>query len=364
MSDDSTYLTEAILIIQNELQTALDYIETVASQETSQLGAAPSLITVENLRVRIPFVFQVEKETHPVTPEEEPASTPWLSLSKEEIARLKSRLLSRKGMLIETEPGQLGRFAKIRLTSITYPPPADEPAAADMVGNIELTFTRVPRTLEPVNPVTPAPEVELPEGNPVPNIIGNTLDEATGLLTKANWRFEAHAASKEQIAQTTGLGYGRVLIQKPEAGVRVDKAATTVHFWVALSNLPVNIIDGIGKKLSGRLNEIGISTVGHLSIAQAKQVAQVLQVKESRASEFIDMAVFISHLAIAGLKDEVAELLVKGAQIRTISELTASDPTQLYEILRDSIDRKQVQLPGDFSLTPEDVAGWIKTARS
>jgi len=364
MSNQSTYLTETILVIQNELQTALDYIETVVSQEASQLGAAPSLITVDNLRIRIPFVFQVEQETHPIPSEEAPSVTTGLTFSKEELARLKSRLLSREGMLIGKEQGQLGRFAKIRLTSITYPPAAEEPTVTELVGNIELTFTRVPRMLEPMKPVAPAPEEGLPEGNPVPNIVGRTLDEATELLTKTNWRFEAHAASNEQIAQAPELARGRVLVQEPKAGVRVDKATTAVHFWVALSNLPVDTIDGIGKKLSERLNGIGISTVGHLSIAQVEQVAQALQVNESRAREFIDMADFISRLVIAGLEDEVAELLVKGAQIRTMNELAASDPTQLYGILKESIERKQVRVPRDFSLASEDVARWIKAAQA
>jgi len=364
MSDQSTYLAEAILVIQNELQTALDYIETVVSQETSQLGAAPSLITVDNLRIRIPFSFQVEQETHPIPSEETPAVVTGLTLSKEELARLKSRLLSREGMLIGKEQGQLGRFAKIRLTSLAYPLAAEAPTGAELVGSIELTFARVPRMIEPVEPVATAPEEGFPEGNPVPDIAGRTLDEAMELLTTTNWNFEAHAASKEQVAQAPELARGCVLIQEPKAAERVDKATTTVHFWVALSNLPVDIIDGIGEKLSERLDKIGISTVGQLSIVKAEQIAQALRINESRAREFTDMANFISHLVVAGLEDEVAELLVKGAQIRTMNELAASDPSQLYETLKEAIDQGQVQVPRDFSFTSEDVANWMKAAQA
>ncbi|MFC2015288.1 DUF4332 domain-containing protein [Chloroflexota bacterium] len=153
-------------------------------------------------------------------------------------------------------------------------------------------------------------------------------------------------------------------MQEPEADKRVEKTATSVHLWIALSNLPVEVVDGIGKTLSEKLNRIDISTVGQLSITSMEQVAEVLQINELRAREFIDMANFISHLVVTGLKDEVAELLVKGAQIKTLNELIANDPIQLYETLRESINQKRVRVPGDFSFTSEDVAEWIKAAQA
>jgi len=366
MPEQSTYLTEAILVIQNELQTALDYIETVVSREASQLGAATSLLTVDNLRIRIPFVLQVEEETRPIPAEAAPPVVTKLAFSKEDLVKLKSRLLTREGLLIGKEQEQLGRFAKIRLTSMEYPQTGEPQPGAELAGNIELTFTRVPRELgnaefaEPVEPVITEPE----GGNPVPGITGRLLDEATELLTTNEWRFEAHAATREQIAQAPESGRGRVLMQEPEAGVRVDKATTTVHFWVALSNLPVAVIDGIGERLSERLNTAGISTVGQLSITPVERVARALQVNVSRAREFIDMANFISRLVIAGLEDEVAELLVKGAQIRTMGELAASDAARLHKTLEESIEQGKVRVPGDFTFTREDVASWIKSARS
>jgi len=366
MPDQSTYLTEAILVIQNELQTALDYIETVVSQEASQLGAATSLLTVDNLRIRIPFVLQVEEETRPIPAKAAPPVVTKLAFTKEDLAQLKSRLLTREGLLIGKEQEQLGRFAKIRLTSMEYPQTGEPQPGAELAGNIELTFTRVPRELgaaefaERVEPVVSDSE----GGNPVPGVTGRLLDEAAELLATTDWRFEAHAATREQVAQAPELARGRVLIQEPEAGKRADKATTTVHFWVALSNLPVAVIDGIGERLSERLNTVGISTVGQLSITSVERVVQALQVNESRAREFTDMANFISRLVIAGLQDEVAELLVKGAQIRTMSELAASDAARLHRTLEESIEQGRVRVPAEFTFTPEDVASWIKAART
>ena len=361
MSDQTTYLTETILTIQHELQTALDYIETVVSQEPSQVGAAPSLVTVDNLRVRIPFFLKVEQETRPI-PTEEPSRVTRLTLSKEDLTQLKERLLSRTGLLVGLEPNRLGRFAKIRVVSPT-PPPGEVPSEAELVGQIELTFVRVPRELEVEGHEVPAPEEAPPEGIPVPNIVGRTFEEATGLLTSNNLRFESYAASEEQVAQAPESARGRVLLQEPAAGELVDKTTVVVRFWVALSNLPVQAIDGIGEKLSGRLIEIGVATVGQLSLTSVEKVAQVLQISKSRAREFINMATFMSRLAIAGLKDEVVELLVKGARIQTMEELAAKDPAELYKAFEETIRLERVRVPREFSFTIEDVAYWIEIAK-
>lgn len=363
MPDQPTYLTEAILTIQHELQTALDYIETVVSQEPSELGAALSLLTVDNLRIRIPFILQVEQETHPIPPEKAPFVT-GLTLSKEELARLKKRLLSREGLLVGLEKGQLGKFAKIRVISPTPPPAGEAPLGAELVGQIELTFTRVPRALEPEEPEVPAPEEGFPGAAPTPDVIGRTLDEATELLVSSNWRFEAHAAGEEEVAQVPEAAHGRVLQQKPKAGEQVDKVTTVVRFWVALSNLPVQDIDGIGEKLSDRLAEIGITTVGQFSLTRVEQVAQALGVSESRAREFIDMATFMSRLAIAQLSDEVVELLVKGAKVRSMDELAAADPAELYKACMEAIERGRVRVPKGFSFTSGNVARWVEMAQS
>ncbi|MFC2015289.1 hypothetical protein ACFLUP_04815 [Chloroflexota bacterium] len=175
MPEQPTNLTEAILTIQHELQTALDYIETVVSQEPSQLGAAPSLITVDSLRIRIPVVLQVEQETHSIPAEEAFPALTGLALSREELTQLKARLLSRQGMLIKREQGQLGRFAKIRLTSLAYPSTDEGAVGTELVGNIELTFTRIPRTLESTETTVIDTDENNTEGNLVPNITGRTF---------------------------------------------------------------------------------------------------------------------------------------------------------------------------------------------
>ena len=139
----------------------------------------------------------------------------------------------------------------------------------------------------------------------------------------------ACTSNEEQITQNPEISRGHIVIQEPEAGDRVDKSNTMVHVWVALSNLPVDVIDGIGKKLMEKLDNIGISTVGQLSIAQVKLVAQELRINESLARDFIDMATFISNLVVIGLEDDVAELLMN------LPAVQMENPVNLQEIIQD-----------------------------
>lgn len=218
-----------------------------------------------------------------------------------------------------------------------------------------MTLARAPQELE-----GPVPR----EGIAVPNVIGQTLGEATRLLRTQGWRFEAHAVSEEEITAAREALPGHVLRQDPVGGVRVDKVTTVVHFWVALSTLPAKEIDGIGDKRAARLAEIGITTVGEFSLAGAPQIAATLGVRESLAQDFIAMATFISQLTIVNLTDEVVEVLVKGAKVSSMDELASADATQLYRSSLEAVESGRVRVPERFTFTSDDVQGWIRSAQS
>ncbi len=201
-------------------------------------------------------------------------------------------------------------------------------------------------------------------GNIVPVLVDRTLDEAAALLKSGGWQFESHAASSEEIAAAGKESRGRVLRQQPPAAQSVDKTKTTVHLWVDLGNIPVKEIDGIGDKLGDSLSKIGIISVGELSLASVPQVASSLRISETRAQGFVDMASLMSRLALVGFRDEVVELLVKGANIRSIEQLADADPTELYRVCQDAIASGKVLVPRGFSFTADDVEGWIKAAGS
>jgi len=201
-------------------------------------------------------------------------------------------------------------------------------------------------------------------GNIVPVLVGRTLDEAVALLKSGGWQFEPHAASIEEIAASGKESRGQVLRQQPPAGQSADKMKTTVHLWADLGSTPVKEIDGIGDKIEDSLSKIGITSVGELSLANISQVASSLRISETRAQGFVDMASLMSRLAILGFKDEVVELLVKGASIRFIEQLANADPKELFRVCREAIATGKVRVPRGFELTAEEVEGWIKSARS
>jgi len=188
--------------------------------------------------------------------------------------------------------------------------------------------------------------------NIVPVLVSRTLEEALSLLKSGGWQFEPHAASSEEIAAAGKERPGRVLRQQPTAAQSVDKTKTTVHFWVDLGNIPVKEIDGIGDKLEDSLSKIGVTSVGKLSLASVPQIASSLRIS------------LMSRLAILGFRDEVVELIVKGANIRSIEQLADADPTELYRVCQDAIASVKVLVPRRFSLTADDVKGWIKAAGS
>lgn len=230
-----------------------------------------------------------------------------------------------------------------------------------LLSTIRISFTSSIGEIQP----QPAPSSAGTEGGDiVPAVVGRTLDEAVTLLKSQGWQFEPHAATSEAIAAAGVESRGRVVRQQPQAGQSVDKAKTTILIWVNLGSIPVTEIDGIGVKLADRLSQIGITNVGELSLANVTQVASALKVSEGRARAFLEMAGLMSRLVILGLRDEVVEVLVRGANIRSVEQLADAEAKELYRACREAIESGRVRVPHRFSFTPDEVQDWINSARS
>jgi hypothetical protein len=67
------------------------------------------------------------------------------------------------------------------------------------------------------------------------------------------------------------------------------------------------------------------------------------------------MAGLMSRLAVSGFKDEVVELLVKGASIHSMEQLADVDPKELLRICKEAVASGKVQVPRGFSFTAGDV---------
>lgn len=140
------YLTETILSIHNEVQSALDYISTVATEEGTELGKSTALLSIENLRVKVPVKFSLETGKKKL---ETPLTR---SLTVEEA---RTALTKRTGFVIERDqPKNFSVYSKIKIAL----KPGDIPAATKTAaatstaetpqeawGEIEITFSPIKR---------------------------------------------------------------------------------------------------------------------------------------------------------------------------------------------------------------------------
>jgi len=146
------FLTEAILSIHNEVQSALDYISTVSAEEGTELGKSTALLSIENLRVKVPLKFNIETEkTRAQTTT--PALTRTLTTNEARIA-----LTKRTGFVIEQDLSRnLNIASKVKIafkpeeipTSTTTRTPTTAAKTTETQkeewGEIEITFAPIKR---------------------------------------------------------------------------------------------------------------------------------------------------------------------------------------------------------------------------
>ena len=145
---NASYLTEAILAIHNEVQSALDYISTVATTEGTDLGKSTAMLSIENLRVKVPIKISIESEKKKLAP------LPTTPLTPEQI---RQALPKRTGFVIERDlPKNFSVISKVRVAfnpqeaaaTATSKNNTNETAATsdEGWGEIEITFAPIKRT--------------------------------------------------------------------------------------------------------------------------------------------------------------------------------------------------------------------------
>lgn len=133
----------------------------------------------------------------------------------------------------------------------------------------------------------------------------------------------------------------------------------------AASPRPVEAVEGIGPVIGSKLREIGIKTVSDLARISAQDITRA-GMSAKKATEFINMAKFMTKSELAGVgnvDEQTAELLVLSGKIDSKEKLAESDPTELYNKLRKSIEAGEVRVPKTFSLSKEVVSNWVSSAR-
>jgi hypothetical protein len=145
---NETHLTETILTIHNEVQSALDYISSVAVREATELGKSSAVANIERLRIRVPLRLnlEIEQKKLPVPSEITP--------STEEIRKI---LPKRVGLVIErNDPTKQSLVSKVRVSFIsgeTAPSKTAEPENIEVKetdekyvwGEVEITFVPLKR---------------------------------------------------------------------------------------------------------------------------------------------------------------------------------------------------------------------------
>ena len=127
----------------------------------------------------------------------------------------------------------------------------------------------------------------------------------------------------------------------------------------------VEVIEGIGPEIGASLRTIGIRTVGDLAVSSVDALKGI-NISENRAMKFTGMAKLMikSDLAgIAGVDEEAAELLVRGAKIDSKRKLAEANPEELLTKLKDAVEKREVRIPQRYKFTIDDVKKWIESAK-
>lgn len=133
------FLTETILSIHHDVQSAIDYISEVANREPTELGKSSAVMGIEKVRIRLPIIFETEQKEHKV--DEKPAVF--------DIKTIVGNLARRKGFLIDKEVlGERGLYTKVK---VIHPKAAETAGAGEegskqqLVGEIEIIFAPLGR---------------------------------------------------------------------------------------------------------------------------------------------------------------------------------------------------------------------------
>jgi len=126
------YLTELILAIHNDIQSAVDYIAESAAQEGTELGKSPAVMNIESLRLRLPIKIDLEQKQSSAKPIELPTT----------LENLRSSLAARKGFMIDKgQTGKLALYTKIKIINIDDTQNTDNKG----LGEIEIQFAPLRR---------------------------------------------------------------------------------------------------------------------------------------------------------------------------------------------------------------------------
>jgi hypothetical protein len=128
----------------------------------------------------------------------------------------------------------------------------------------------------------------------------------------------------------------------------------------ALSELPVETIEGIGQTYGQELRTAGIATVEDLLASEPENIANICDVGVDIAEKWIAMGRFTW---LDTVSEEDAEAIVAVSAIQSLEDLAQADAVDLLEKIKASITAGHVRIPAEYKFTLEMVQNWINEAK-
>ena len=128
----------------------------------------------------------------------------------------------------------------------------------------------------------------------------------------------------------------------------------------ALSDLPIETIEGIGKTYGEELRAAGIKTVEDLLAADPENIGNICDVGVQVAEKWITMGRFTW---LDTVSEEDAEAIVAASDIQTLEDLAQADAAELLEKIKAAIATGHVRIPANYSFTLDMVQNWIDEAK-
>lgn len=129
----------------------------------------------------------------------------------------------------------------------------------------------------------------------------------------------------------------------------------------ALTDLPIESIEGIGPVYGEKLRDAGIPTVEEMLAADPEHVATVCDISIEQAERWIAMSRF-SWLDT--VSEEDAEAIVFATGMERLKDLSEANAGDLYQKITNALKEGDVRVPAGYTFSVEQIQKWIDEAKS
>lgn len=192
----------------------------------------------------------------------------------------------------------------------------------------------------------------------VPNFLGLSLDEAKRIFESAELTVGDISESASESPEGTVISQSIMAGEEVRHGTSIDLVIAEKRKAKEEEAESIRELAGIGAYHSDKLDKIGVKTTRDLASTPVSVIRKATGVPERVADEWKAMA----SIHNKEMGKHGAYLLVKTG-IKSVEDLKNAAPSKLYSTLKNGIIRRRVRVPPGFSLSEEEVASWVESAR-